>query len=94
MPVSTSMRDQYSISVLMHELNHQYGASDHYHEEDAYGNCLRPDICSQCNGAHARPATCIMNDSSIDINAYTVICSDCWNEIITHLNANHIYIEE
>lgn len=79
--------------VLIHELAHQFGAPDHYHEEDD-GNCLHGDICS---GDHnkspkKRPAYCIMNDSwadditTRDVNQ--IFCDGCKEDILAYLNEN------
>ena len=80
-----------STSILMHELNHQYGAQDHYHElndKNDPTSCEHKSICSDC-GDNPRPHTCIMNDSRIDISNTDVICSACQNDILTHLNDHH-----
>lgn len=73
----------------MHEINHQIGAPDHYHELDAYGNCKFADICSEC-GTNPRQGTCIMCTTEISINNSDVICSECQLEIISHLENHHI----
>ena len=77
-----------STGILMHELNHQYGARDHYHELDDQGNCKFSDICSVC-GENPRSEFCIMNNSRQDITAATIICNDCINDILEHLNDHH-----
>ena len=78
--------------TLMHELNHQYGAKDHYHEiidEDTPNErCRGGDRCSDC-GSNARPNTCIMNKSDIDITISTIICMACKSEIFAHLDEHH-----
>ena len=84
-----SERMLYTQGVVMHELNHQYGAPDHYHELDANGNCKFADICSKCLGPNARPASCIMNDSTLDINNSDIICSGCQADILSHLQGHH-----
>ena len=84
-------RELYSIGVLMHELNHQYGARDHYHElTDANDptSCKFKDVCSEC-GTNKRPKTCIMYQSRIDISKSTVICDLCKQDITEHLAAHH-----
>jgi len=89
-------RDLVSTGVLMHELNHQYGGIDHYHDVNARGDCLRPKICSEpdCgskeNGLpEGRDGRCIMNKSRQNIKSLYIICSDCKKEIISHLNKHH-----
>ncbi|MBQ8523235.1 MAG: S-layer homology domain-containing protein [Clostridia bacterium] len=87
---------------IMHELNHQYGAPDHYHEQtdNNIRSCKRAisnggdgfcsdSNCNSINGTQYRPATCIMNTSYGDISPSDIICSDCKSEIITHLNSHH-----
>ena len=89
--ISASNRDQNSQAVLMHELNHQYGARDHYHEPtdpNDEESCKFKDICSKC-GDNKRPASCIMNTTSISINSDSVICQPCIEEILTHLSDHH-----
>ncbi len=89
--ISTSNRERDSQGVLMHELNHQYGAKDHYHElADKYdsGSCKFKEICSSC-GDNPRPKSCIMFNSRIDISNDDVICSGCQNDILTHLKDHH-----
>jgi len=88
---STSVRDRDSKSVLMHELNHQYGARDHYHEladSSDPTSCKFKDICSEC-GTNPRPSSCIMNLGRVDISNSDVICSDCQTDILSHLAGHH-----
>ena len=101
---SSNNRDLYSKGVLMHELNHQIGAKDHYHEEMVSGvvtSCKRSvanggnGICSnlQCNtknGTQYRPDSCIMNNSYQDISNSNILCDACKNDILAHLNSHHI----
>ena len=84
-------REIASIGVLMHELNHQYGAPDHYHEladSSDESSCKFKDICSTC-GVNPRPSTCIMNSSRKDISPDSIICNACRNDMKTHLNDHH-----
>lgn len=80
-----------SQGVLMHELNHQYGAPDHYHEladsEDPT-SCKFKSICSEC-GDDPRLSSCIMNNSFIFITNSDVICEECKNDMIDHLKLHH-----
>ena len=88
---SESERFTESTGVLMHELNHQYGARDHYHEPAIAGDdttCKFKDICTRC-GDNPRPSSCIMFDSRIDISESTVICSGCMEDIKAHLEDHH-----
>ena len=85
---SSTNRTINSQSVLMHELAHQFGVLDHYHEEDPDGNCISGEICSKC-GTNPRPATCIMKICRMNINEATVICDECKNDILEHLESHH-----
>ena len=85
---NTALRTLNTIGVLMHELNHQYGAIDHYHEMVG-GVCRNQQYCYTCNPTSGRPETCIMNQARQDINASTIICDGCKNDILTHLNQHH-----
>ena len=89
---SSSVRDRDSKGILMHELNHQYGAPDHYHEiideGTPYERCRGGEMCSIC-GTNKRPKTCIMNNSRIDITAESVICQSCKADIYVHLKNHH-----
>jgi hypothetical protein len=86
---STSNRVRDSQGILMHELNHQYGGKDHYHEIDPNtGVCRFAAICSECSPT-PRPNTCIMFQSRRDITASDIICSSCQEDIKVHLNLHH-----
>ena len=86
---TSANRDRDSKSVLMHELNHQYGAPDHYHELGADGICKNKAICSEC-GDYRRSEACIMNNSRTDINRDDIICDDCLEDIVSHLGDHHL----
>ncbi len=92
-----------STGILMHELNHQYGAPDHYHEivssslpssckrsksNGGSGYCSKSE-CNIKNGTINRPSTCIMNESRQDISKSTIICQGCKSDMITHLENHH-----
>jgi len=88
---NNSDRTLNATGILMHELNHQYGAQDHYHEltdKNDYNSCKFKSVCSVC-GDNPRPPSCIMYQSRIDISNPDVICSACQNDILTHLNDHH-----
>ena len=84
---SSSNRELKFQSILMHELNHQYGADDHYHEILEDGSCRSGSICSVC-GEFPRPNTCIMCTTGTDINLSTVLCGDCKADIISWMSNN------
>lgn len=86
-----SSRTQNSQGVLLHELAHQFGAGDHYHEptkEDDDSTCKFKDVCSVCN-PNQRPQSCIMYQSHTDITATNVICDYCRYDILAHLQQHH-----
>ena len=88
---SASEREQKSKGALLHELNHQYGARDHYHDladiNDS-SSCKFKDICSFC-GTNPRPSSCVMHTTNQDINNSNIICDGCKNEIMAHLEDHH-----
>lgn len=86
---NTANRWLASTGVLMHELNHQFGAPDHYHELiNVDGNivCKNKSICSVC-GDNPRPKSCIMYNSLQNINNTNIICDGCLNDMKSCLNA-------
>ncbi|MBQ3214730.1 MAG: DNRLRE domain-containing protein [Oscillospiraceae bacterium] len=84
---NTNNRYQDSTGALMHELCHQFGAQDHYHELGEDNTCKHAEICSDC-GTNPRPATCIMQQFRIDITEDTVLCDECKQEILAHLQSH------
>lgn len=81
-------RTRNSEGVLMHELNHQYDAPDHYHEILTDGTCRGKEYCSVC-GVNRRPNSCIMYNSRINITNNDVLCDGCKGDILTHLEDHH-----
>ena len=89
--ISTSNIDRNLQGVLMHELCHQFGARDHYHEPTVPGEddtCRNKSICSECE-INPRDESCIMNQSRRDISDDAVLCSECLNDILNHLISHH-----
>lgn len=82
------VREEASQAVLLHELCHQYGAPDHYHEFDSEGVCKFRDICSQC-GENKGSEKCIMFDSGRDIDSNNIMCSGCKADMLEHLEDHH-----
>lgn len=80
-------------SVYVHEISHQLGAPDHYHElYEGTEICKNEQYCSVCGGANARSSSCIMYTTSFDIlsaNYDSVYCEGCYNDIISHLSNHH-----
>ena len=83
-----SNRTRNSQCILMHELNHQYGAPDHYHEILSDRTCRGGAICSEC-GINPRPKSCIMYDNYQSIFSSSILCSGCRSQMIAHLNGHH-----
>lgn len=98
-------RQVFTKRILMHELNHQIGAPDHYHEtidgtdtgicknslENGSGFCSST-ICNSTFHTTNRPESCIMNDIwevICDINSDNIICEGCQDDIREHLEANN-----
>jgi hypothetical protein len=79
--------------VLIHELAHQYGAPDHYHEF-VNGICVGGNYCAHilCSDVanSPRPTWCIMNigrpANIAQIPASSVFCTGCTDDMIRHLN--------
>lgn len=82
--------------TLLHELAHEIGAPDHYHEmylgSDGLYHCRGGNYCLRCNPSTGRPADCLMGDNPpSDLGAISyddIFCSDCINDIINYLNTN------
>ena len=86
---SATARKSKSQTVLMHELNHQYGVPDHYHEEDTDGSCRGGEFCAIC-GDNPRPSSCIMNDTSgSNLSVSGFLCDGCQTDLYAHLNSHH-----
>ena len=88
--LETTSNDNLIIRTLAHEISHQYGASDHYHELMNNGICKHQNLCNNCNGANARDSRCIM-DGEITNFYDCIVCNGCSEEIKTHLNNHHTY---
>lgn len=77
---------------FLHELNHQYGAPDHYHEviteDDGDKVCKNKAICSYC-GAEPRDGECVMGPQEESNGELLIICADCMNDILAHLEDHH-----
>jgi hypothetical protein len=79
-------------STLFHELNHQFGAPDHYHELLIPGNensCRNREFCNVCNPGNGRQGWCIMSRSNRNILLEFIICDPCQIDIRNHLEDHH-----
>ena len=78
--------------TLFHELCHQYGVMDHYHEEDATGTnnlCSNYDYgCSECGGIK-RSKQCIMYTHPSTLDETPLICEDCKTDLMEHIGDHH-----
>ena len=94
--------EDYVLGVLIHELGHQYGAIDHYHEggvpiprEETPTKCENTPQCHYCGTSpYKRPEKCIMSEADnyndcTSTNGNSLFCTACKNEIIVHLNNHH-----
>ncbi len=84
-------RERDTCALLMHELNHQYGVGDHYHEiytVDGKPRCKSGDRCSEC-GKYKRDERCIMNRIGQNVSLSTIMCSDSKADMKTHLEGHH-----
>lgn len=82
--------------VLMHEIAHDFGAPDHYHECKVEGrmdtcNNIKSNggsgycsnsTCNSVNGTLPRPCTCLMNVSDQDISSVNILCGGCKSDIL------------
>lgn len=77
--------------TLEHEISHQFGAIDHYHEgpkEDEDGNkiiCKNAPYCSVCcdGGTQCRPLICKMCNDYVGM-----YCRECRQDIINYLGSH------
>ena len=73
---------------LIHELGHQLGAPDHYHEE-FNGECINKEYCINCS-SNPRSQFCILGE-----NKSSYFCgkeeniNGCTDDINKHLNSHH-----
>ena len=78
--------------ALTHELAHQFGAPDHYHEILEDGTCRGEEKCSTC-GQNSRPSSCMMNYpwiSNIDTREEnTLFCLECVEDMKIHIIDHH-----
>ena len=79
---STEDREKRSLKGLMHELCHQYGADDHYHEI-VNGTCVGKEVCFVCN--ETEQTYCLMESDCKGIYEKNVLCSKCKVDILKHL---------
>ncbi|MBP3299890.1 MAG: RICIN domain-containing protein, partial [Clostridia bacterium] len=77
------------VSTLIHELNHQFAAQDHYCDltaEDNQGQTAEfcNNDCDICIHGRTTPRECVMSDSLM-----TRVCPSCVTIIQNHLNSHH-----
>ena len=72
---------------ILHELSHQIGGKDHYHEKiPNYPFCANYEICSRCSELNEdaftiRSEECIMFNSERSLNSDQMYCYECSSEI-------------
>ncbi len=80
------------LRMLIHEISHQIGAVDHYHEIRSDGTCIGGDSCDDC-GRRPRPEDCIMDHDNLGNlktrESHTIWCQGCRQDIEAHLNLHH-----
>ena len=93
--------DTYESKVLptvLHEMSHDIGAPDHYHEmieRDGQTVCRGGDMCIVCHPDTGRPGWCLMCTtnhpelSSNDCDYDSIYCEACLKDMLNHLNGHH-----
>ena len=75
--------------TLLHEISHQIGAPDHYHEILVDGSGRGKERCATC-GTDPRPTWCVMDDTSaVADDAEYIYCAKCTETIYMHLMSHH-----
>ena len=85
---SNSLIRSRSIYELIHETSHQFGLHDHYCKKN--GSPCSNQYCYSCTRGYSAPR-CIMN-LPFDTENYDnddLFCSECTENIITHLSDHH-----
>lgn len=76
--------------TVCHEIAHELGAKDSYCRGETGTNC--PPNCWNHGGAGVYAKDCLMGNMERPFSSYTadnMLCSQCKNDIIQHLNAVH-----
>ena len=78
--------------TLLHELSHQFGASDHYCTKQAPDDTCTNPLCDICCYGYLQERECIMSRvydiSTLSDNA--LFCSDCRSLISSHIQDHHM----
>lgn len=74
---------------LVHELNHLFGAKDHYCTVDDSNNCVSK-TCREHHPEFNYSRNCVMEQRQA--SGHNLICSDCQTFIISHLQDHHEYL--
>lgn len=75
--------------VVLHEIMHQFGVKDHYHEENDNGVCKNKQYgCSEC-GTPKRPPNCLMKTQDPNKVRESILCDSCKQEMLMHLADHH-----
>ena len=86
---------QKMIPCVTHEMAHQYGAPDHYHEVLDNGECRGGDYCDNCseNSSLIRPGSCLMDNGwMVDIlvkDPTLIFCAGCKLDMENELQTHH-----
>lgn len=74
---------------LMHELSHQLGTPDHYHDPDGKGGCNNLPYCSDCGEQGARSPNCILYSGVNSSDPNDMFCVGCATDIRNHIQNHH-----
>jgi uncharacterized protein YjdB len=88
----TSEKTKDRVFSLLHELSHQFGASDHYCTKQAPDDTCTNPLCDICCYGYLQERECIMSRvydiSTLSDNA--LFCSDCRSLISSHIQDHHM----
>lgn len=96
---SSSSYANIELPCVLHEISHEIGAPDHYHEiitnDLGESVCRGGSMCSTCHPTTGRPKWCTMGDDGgwrTDLGTCDmdeIYCESCRNQIIEHLIDHH-----
>ena len=90
---SASAYSSSMLPCLTHEISHEIGAPDHYHEILSDGTCRGGAMCSDCHPSTGRSSWCIMDDcwrsDLLTCDNDRLYCEGCYKDVILHLVSHH-----
>ena len=82
------------LSCFVHEVSHQIGGVDHYHEILSDGTCRGGTMCNECNPSSGRESWCIMDNGwrtdLLTCDKSEIYCSGCIGDIQSYLNNSNL----